>query len=91
MPEQNSRIELPRKINEIKNPEHKRILGEFYDINKDRQWFNRAELIELHSTHMKPTIEIYCHYNPVLEMKEILQFASRYNVALEIIARSNQG
>jgi hypothetical protein len=86
-----SKIELPRRINEIKNPEHRRILGEFYDINKNRQWFRRAELIELHPTHMKPTIEIYCDYNPVLEMKDILQFTSKYNVAVEIFALSNRG
>jgi hypothetical protein len=90
MPEQ-SRIELPHYINEIKSQEHRRILGEFYDINKSRQWFYRAELIELHPSHMKPTLEIYCNYNPVLEMKDILQFTNKYNIALEIVARSNQG
>jgi hypothetical protein len=66
-------------------------LGEFYDINKNKQWFRRAEIVENHPTHMKTTLEIYCDYNPVLEMKEIFQFTNKYDLALEIIARSNQG
>ena len=82
-------MELPKRM--PTKMEHKQILGEFYDINKNKQWFDRAELVELHSTHMKPTIEIYCAYNPVLEMKDILQFAAGHNIAIEIIARSNQG
>jgi ketol-acid reductoisomerase len=82
-------MELPKRM--PAKTEHRLILGEFYDINKNKQWFDRAELIELHPNHMKPTIEIYCSYNPVLEMKEILQFASGHNIAVEVIARSNQG
>ena len=80
-------MELPQKM--PVNKEHRRILGEFYDLNKNKQWFLRAELIELHSTHMKPTIEIYCSYNPVLEMKEILTFTNKYNIAFEVFAHSN--
>lgn len=83
-------MELPKNLSGLKQ-EYRKILGEFYDINKDKQWFHRAELVELHPTHMKPTLEIYCDYNPVLEMKEIIQFTSHYNIAIEIIARSNQG
>jgi hypothetical protein len=82
-------MELPRQL--PKNPELRRVLGEFYDFNKNKQWFHRAELVEMHSTHMKPTLEIHCTYNPVLEMKEILQFCSKYNIANEIVAFSNQG
>ena len=82
-------MELPRKL--PVNQEYRRILGEFYDINKNRQWFNRAELVEMHPSHMKPTLEIYCDYNPVLEMKELLQFTAKYQLGLEIKARSNQG
>ena len=82
-------LELPRKL--PKGKEHRRILGEFYDINKNKQWFNRAELVELHPTHMKPTLVIICDYNPVLEMKEILQFTGTYNLALDVVPRSHQG
>jgi len=82
-------MELPRKM--PKRIDHRVLLGEFYDVNKNKQWFDRAEFIEMHPTHMKPTIEIHCSYNPVLEMKEILQFASAHNVAIQIVARSNQG
>ena len=82
-------MELPKKL--PKSTEHRRILGEFYDINKNKQWFHRAELVELHSSHMKPTLEIYCDYNPVLEMKDIIQFTSNYNIAVEIVTRSNSG
>ena len=82
-------MELPRKL--PVNQEYRRILGELYDINKNRQWFNRAELVEMHPSHMKPTLEIYCDYNPVLEMKDLLQFTDKYHLALEIKALSNQG
>ena len=81
-------MELPQRMPE--KQEYRRILGEFYDGAKTRQWFHRAELIELHSTHMKPTLEIYCSYNPVLEMKEILQFTDKYKLALEIVTLSNK-
>ena len=84
-------MELPLKLESIKNQEHRRILGEFYDFNKNKQWFHRAEFVEMHPTHMKPTLEIYCKYNPVLEMKEILQFCDKYNIAHEIVAFSHQG
>jgi len=87
---QNQNKELPRQLNGL-SQEQKRILGEFYDWQKNKQWFKRAELIPLHPSHMKPTIEIYCSYNPVLEMKEIIQFASSHNIAIEIINSSNQG
>lgn len=82
-------MELPRKL--PAKIEHRVILGEFYDINKNKQWFDRAEFVENHPNYMKPAIQIYCGYNPVLEMKEILQFAESHNVAVEIINRSNQG
>lgn len=82
-------MELPRQM--PNGLEYRRILGEFYDTNKNKQWFNRVELIEMHSSHMKPTLEIHCDYNPVLEMKEIIAFTSKYNLGLEIVARSNQG
>ena len=45
----------------------------------------------MHPSHMKPTLEIYCDYNPVLEMKDLLQFTDKYHLALEIKALSNQG
>lgn len=82
-------MELPKKLDGL-SLEHRRILGEFYDWQKDKQWFIRAELIPLHASHMKPTIELYCSYNPVLEMKEILQFTSKHNIAVEVINSSNQ-
>lgn len=89
MADEATNIELPHKLPQ--SIEHRRVLGEFYDRNKRRQWFRRAELVELHPTHMKPTLEVYCDYNPVLEMKDILEFTAAYNLALEIIPRSHQG
>jgi len=85
------KIQLPKNDYSKSSQEHRRILGEFYDLNKNKQWFYRAELIELHPTHMKPTLELYCDYNPVLEMKELLTFTSQYNLALEVIPSSHQG
>ena len=36
-------MELPTKL--PKSLEHRRILGEFYDLNKNKQWFHRGESI----------------------------------------------
>lgn len=82
-------MELPVKL-PVSN-EHRRILGEFYDINKNKQWFHRAELVDNHPTHMRATLVIYCNYNPVLEMKEILPFVAKYQLGMEIIANSHTG
>jgi hypothetical protein len=81
-------MELPRKLPEGR--EHKRILGEFYDLYKNRPWFYRAELMEMHPDHLKPTLQVYCDFEPALERKEIVQFAATYNLALEIIIRPNK-
>lgn len=86
--EQQNQIELPQHM--PNNGEHKRILGEFYDTYKNKQWFRRAELISNHPTHMKPTLEIHCNYTPVLEMKDIIPFFTKYNLGMEIISRSHQ-
>jgi hypothetical protein len=81
-------MELPRSL--PKNPQQRRLLGEFYDIHKNKQWFQRAEFLEVHPSHMRPAIEIYCQIKPVLEMKDILQFADRNNVAVDFIVLSNR-
>lgn len=82
-------MEFPKKP--IANPNKMRILGEFYDMFHNQQWFNRAEYVENHPSHMRDTIEIHCNYNPVLEMKYILQFIDKYHLGMEVIAKSNQG
>jgi hypothetical protein len=88
--EQVNHIELPHHYKQL--PDRLRLaLGEFYDNSKNKQWFRRAEIVQQHPMHMKNTLEIYCEYAPVLEMKEILQFTAKYDLALEIVARSNQG
>ena len=88
--ETTNKVEFPHNYKQL--PERLRLaLGEFYDGCANKQWFHRAEIVQNHPTHMKDTLEIYCKYNPVLEMKEILQFTSKYNLALEIVAFSHQG
>jgi len=84
-----SAVEKPHKL--PSTPEKRRILGEFYDRFNRQQWFYRAEYVENHPNHMKDTLVIHCKYNPVLEMKPILEFTSKYQVALEIVAFSHQG
>lgn len=81
-------MELPHKMPE--SVPLRKVLGEFYDINRTKQWFHRAELVEMHPTHMKPTLEIHSRYNPILEMKEILEFTNKYNLALEVVPFSHQ-
>jgi len=68
----------------------RQILGEFYDLYKDRQWFERAELYENHPKQMKKALEITVRYAPLLEMKEILTFIHKYNIGLETVSLSNQ-
>ncbi len=87
--EKKEEIQLPVRL--PRSPHLRAVLGEFYDIFKNKQWFWRAELVESHPTHMTTTLEIYCKYNPVLEMKEILQFTARHNIALEMVPFSHQG
>jgi len=82
-------MKLPKQL--PANQEDRRILGEFYDLNKDRQWFEQAELVENHPKHMKKTLEVTVNYNPLLENKEILSFAHKYNLAVEIISLGNAG
>lgn len=91
MAEETLSIAMPRENTLPKDPEKRRILGEFYDINKNKQWFWRAEYIENHPTHMCDTLVIYPKYNPVLEMKDILTFGDKYKIALEIVPLSHEG
>jgi len=82
-------MQLPRKLPD--NQEDRRILGEFYDTYKDRQWFERAELVENHPTQMKKTLEIVVNYPPLLENKEILEFTHKYNLALVTVSKTHEG
>lgn len=63
--------------------EDKRILGEFYDVFHNMQWFERAEIHENHPTQMRKTLEATVGYLPTLEMKEILTWAHKYQLGLE--------
>jgi hypothetical protein len=38
---------------------------------------------------MRKTLEVYCNYNPLLEMKEILTFTQKHNIAVETIDLSH--
>ena len=80
---------LPNKLDRL-SQEDRNILGEFYNGYSTRQWFHRAEIIEKHPKHMKKTLELSVNYNPVLEMKEVLSFTQRYNMAIDIIDLSNK-
>jgi|PlaIllAssembly_1097288.scaffolds.fasta_scaffold619722_2 hypothetical protein len=80
-------MQLPNKL---PNDQRLRVaLGKFYDAAKDKQWFQKAEIVEKHPSNMRNTLELYVNYNPVLEMKEILSFTHEYDLALLIIDLSN--
>jgi hypothetical protein len=83
-------INMPQKADELSN-EDKQIIFEFYNMYSGRQWFNRAEIVLNHPKHMKKTLEVYGNYNPLLEMKEILTFTQRHNIAVEVIDLSHNG
>jgi len=80
-------MQLPEQM--PTDADDRRILGEFYDQYKDNQWFQRAELIPNHPRQMKRTLEIYAAYNPLLQMKDLISFTSKYNLALEIVDLSH--
>lgn len=75
-------MQLPRKLPD--SHEDRLNLGEFYNTYKDRQWFERAEIIDNHPTQMRKTLELLVRYNPLLEAKEILSFTNKFNLALVI-------
>jgi hypothetical protein len=71
------------------NEEERRWLGEFYDWNKSKQWFRGALIVKNHQKQFKTTLEVYTNYNPVLEMKTILEFVNKYQLGVEIIDLSH--
>jgi hypothetical protein len=83
-------IEMPKRAHLIKEEKNKVALASFYDMFSKRGWFYRAELIENHQNHMRAALEIHCIIKPVLEMKDIFQFADKHSVALEFIVLSNR-
>jgi hypothetical protein len=64
-------------------------LGTFYDIHKNAQWFERAELVPS-MTAGKLTLEVYVNYNPLLIMKELLAFAQRFNYEVKVVDLSHK-
>ena len=82
-------MRVPEKIQNLTVAD-RQILFEFYGMYSDRQWFDKAELLLTHSTHMKRTLEVSCNYNPLLEMKEILTFTQRHNLAVDIVDLSHR-
>jgi hypothetical protein len=76
-------MQLPKFL--PKTQEDRMILGDFYNTYSNRQWFERAEIVENHPKHMKKTLEITVTYNPLLEIKEILTFVHKYNLAVEVV------
>ena len=78
-------MELPKIL--PKSAEQKRVLGEFYDLYKDKPWFVKAEFVEMHPNHLRPTIQVYCENDPASERTNIAGFAATYGLALEILVR----
>jgi hypothetical protein len=81
-------MNMPTQFQNL-NDDDRRILFEFYGLYSARQWFDKAEVILNHPKHMKKTLEVYCNYNPLLEMKEILSFTQKYSLGVEIIDLSH--
>lgn len=78
---------MPQRVDGLSDTEKLQIF-EFYGLYSGRQWFDKAE-IYTHPNQLKRTLELTCNYNPLLEMKEILTFTSKYNLAVEIVDLSN--
>lgn len=80
-------MRMPVKAANLSN-EDKLIIFEFYGLYSSRQWFDKVEVM-IHPNQMKKTLEITCNYNPLLEMKDILTFTQRHNMAIEIVDLSH--
>jgi hypothetical protein len=76
--------EMLNEVTKLK-PQDRALLGEFYDIYQNRQWFNSALVVENHPTHMRKTLVVNVQYRPLVEMKEVLSFVSKHNLALDFI------
>jgi peroxiredoxin len=79
-------MKLPEKM-DVLSPENRSILGEFYNMNATKQWFERAELV---INQDRRVLEIVVNYSPILEMKDILAFTTKYNLRLETIDLSHR-
>lgn len=88
MENQSHKINMPQKAQDLSN-EDKQILFEFYNAYSNRQWFNKAEVVLNHPRQMRKTLEVYCNYNPLLEMKEILTFTQKHNMSIETVDLSH--
>ena len=88
MSTENHQVNMPQNAGNLPDADKVRIF-DFYNLYSGRQWFNRAEIVPNHPKHMKKTLEIYCNYNPLLEMKDILSFTQKDNMAVEIIDLSH--
>lgn len=71
------------------NEEDRKALGEFYNNHSTKQWFDKAEIVEQHPTHMKRTLVLNVNFTPAFEMKEILSFTHKYNLGLDVISSQN--
>ena len=69
--------------------EERRILGEFYDLNANKQWFRGARILHKHPNTLTKTIEIIANYKPVVEMKEVISFGHKYQLSTEWIILGN--
>lgn len=79
-------MKLPEKLHNL-SPENRSILGEFYNANATKQWFDRAEIV---ITPDRRVLELVVNYSPILEMKDILAFTSKYNLSVEITDLSHK-
>lgn len=72
------------------NQEDRRVLGEFWDLYKNHQWFRSANIVENHPTQMRKTLEINANYKPIVEIKDVLSFTHKYNLAVEWVLFGNR-
>jgi len=79
---------LPQKLDSL-SQEDRKILGEFYNSHVTKQWFERAE-ITLNEQEGRKVLEVVVNYAPLLEMKDILEFAQKYNLKVETVDLSHR-
>lgn len=57
------------------------ILAETVKAFARKEWFRDAAVYDAHPVDGQPTLEIKCNYVPIFERKDVMEFATKFNLA----------
>lgn len=67
------------------DPHDREILKEFIATYATHEWLRGANVIPMHPTQMRKTLEVHVNYRPINEMVQLRSFAHKHGVALEFV------